>query len=272
MTRTRVAFLALALAASAAAGFRVPSVWAYAGGPLLVVTDNVPGCAGCHSSVGTDQLRSIPQDRRAAQTVETKHYAAITNGTGAYKELSEADRAKLVEEIKVLDGAAKVAIQAPASVRRGETITVTVRATGGSGPVVGLALLDGDQRYQARPVASDGWTVVGAPKVTGPDGKEQTNWVDRRMEGAKKNLAFVVVFNVQGSAERRQFPESQAVWTLKAPDEPGRYTIGAAFFYGTEKGTTLGAVQQVGGGVAPRGGNLAASGRVQIVRHAITVN
>jgi hypothetical protein len=271
MTRSTLVLGGLVAAAALAVG-RAPQAGAFPGGPIIVVTDNVPGCATCHSSVGSDQLRSIPQDRRGAQSIETKHYAAITNGTGPYKELGEADRAKLVEELKVVDGAAKVTVSAPASVEKGRTITVTVKATGGAGPVVGLALLDGDQRYQARPVASDGWQVVGAPKVTGPDGKEQTTWVDRRMEGAKKNLSFVLVYNVQGSAEKRQFPESQAVWTLRAPAEPGRYTIGVAFFYGTEKATTLGAVPQTGGGVAPRGGNLAASGRIRIISHSITVN
>ncbi len=245
---------------------------AYPGGPQVHVSDLVPACAGCHSSVGTDQLKSLPADLAAKQTVEGKHYAAISGGTGAYKELSESDRAKLLEEVKLVDAAAKVTIAAPASVGRAQTVTVQVKATGGAGPVVGLALLDGTQRFQARPISSDGWQVVGAPKVIGPDGKEQTTWIDKRMEGLKKNLSFVLVYGVEGSAAQRRFGESQAIWTLRAPSEPGRYVIAAAFFYGTEKATTLGAVPQVGGGTQPRGGTLGGSGRIQIVAHTITVN
>ncbi|HWP35429.1 MAG TPA: hypothetical protein VNM66_07525 [Thermodesulfobacteriota bacterium] len=244
----------------------------FSGGPQIHVTDLVPACATCHSSVGTEQLRSQPADFAAKQTVEGKHYAAIAAGTGAYGQLSEADRAKLIEELKILDGAAKVSVSAPASVGRGQTITVTVRATGGAGPVVGLALLDGTDRFQARSITADGWQVVGTPKVIGPDGKEQTTWVDKRMEGTKKNLAFVLVYGVQGSAEKRIFPESQVTWTLQAPSTPGRYTIGVAFLRGTEKATTLGAVPEVGGGTRPRGGGSGPSGRIHIVGHTVTVN
>lgn len=245
---------------------------AYPGGPQIHVSDLVPACAGCHSSVGSEQLKSLPADLAAKQTVEGKHYAAIAGRTGSYKELSDADRESLLSEVKVLDAAAKVSLSAPSSVARGQTITVQVKATGGGGPVVGLAILDGSQRFQARPISADGWQVVDAPKVTGPDGKEQTTWVDKRMAGSKKNLSFVLVYGVEGSAEKRKFPESQAVWTLRAPSEPGRYTIGVAFLYGTEKATTVGAVPKAGGGTQPRGGGLGPSGRIQIVTHAITVN
>ncbi len=245
---------------------------AFPGGPQIHVTDNVPACANCHASAGTDQLKSLPPDMAARQTIEAKHYAQIASGSGSYKDLGEADRAALLEAVKVVDGASKVSISAPATVGRGQTITVAVKAVGGSGPVVGLALLDGNQRFQARPISSDGWLVVGAPKVIGPGGKEQTTWVDKRMEGFRKNLAFVLVYGVQGSAEKKVFPESQAVWTLRAPSEPGRYTIGAAFLHGTEKATALGSVPQVGGGVTPRGGGGGASGRIHTVSHTITVN
>lgn len=254
------------------AGLAAPSAHAFSGGPQIQVTDNVPACASCHASAGTEQLRSLAPEMASRQTIEAKHYAQIASGAGSYKDLSEADRQALLDAVKTLDAAAKVSIVGPATVRRGETVVVTVKAVGGSGPVVGLALLDGDQRFQARPVTSAGWAVVEAPKVTGPDGKPQTTWVDKRMEGLGKNLAFVLVYGVQGSAERKAFPESQAVWTLRAPMEPGRYTVGAAFLHGTEKATEKGAVPQVGGGVQPRGGGGGPSGRVRIVTHAITVN
>ncbi len=249
-----------------------PAAYGYPGGPQIHVTDLVPACAGCHSSVGGDQLKSLPAAMADRQTVEAKHYAQITSGAGNYKSLGEADRQALLEAVKAVDAASKVTIDAPASVRRGQTITVTVTGTGGSGPVVGLALVDNGQRFQARPVTSGGWAVIDAPKVIGPDGKAQTTWLDKRMEGLGKNLAFVLVYGVQGSAEKRVFPRSQAVWTLRAPSEPGRHTIGAAFLHGTEKATEQGAVPQVGGGVAPRGGSSGASGRIHIVTHTITVN
>jgi hypothetical protein len=125
-------------------------------------------------------------------------------------------------------------------VARGQTITVTVTVKGGSGPVAGVALLDSDLRYQARPIASDGWVVVGAPKVIGPDGAEQTKWVDSRVEGLRKK---------------------------------GKYTIAAAFLYGTEKASAIGAVPQVGGGFLPRGGGTAPSGHMKFSPLAtITVN
>ncbi len=267
----RSAMLLVGIVLGAVAG-GTPEASGHPGGPQFQVSDNVPVCAVCHSSAGADQLKSVPANFASRQTVEAKHYAAITAGNGAYKELSEADRAKLVEELRVVDGAARVTITAPSAVGRGQTITVQVKAVGGSGPVVGLGLLDGDQRYQARPISSDGWQVVGVPKVVGPDGKEQTTWVDKRMEGLKKNLSFVLVYGVEGSAAQKRFAESQATWTLRAPSEPGRYTIGVAFFYGTEKATTLGAVPQVGGGTQPRGGGGGPSGRIQIVSHTITVN
>lgn len=250
-----VVLLSASVGATSALGF--------ANGPLIVVTDTTPSCAYCHSSVGTEQLRGLPPAYAAKQTVEAKHFKAILSRAGEYKALSEAERQKLVEDIKLVDANASVTLSAPSTAARGQNITATVTVRGGSGPVVGVFLLDGDIRYQARPIASDGWMVVGTPKVIGPDGAEQTKWVDGRAEGGRKNLSFIIVFGVKSDLATKTFPEAKVTWTLRAPLEPGKYTMAAAFNYGTEKASPLGAVPQAGGGFMPRGGGGGASGRIQ---------
>lgn len=235
----------------------------YPNGPLIQVTDLAPACAACHSSVSADQVRNLPPDFAARQVVDAKHFKAILSGAGAYKDLSPADREKLVEDVKLVDAHAAVTLTAPATVARGQRVTVTVTVKGGSGPVVGVALVDSNLRYQARPIASDGWLVVGAPKVVGPDGAEQTKWVDSRVEGLRKNLSFVLVYGVKADLSRKQFSEGRVTWTLRAPREPGKYTLAAAFMYGTEKASPVGAVPQAGGGVLPRGGSAAPSGHMK---------
>lgn len=251
----------------------VPSTQAFPNGPLPHVTDAAPNCAFCHSSVGMDQVRNVPPGFASGQQVENKHHKPILAGDGPYKDLSQADREKLVEDIKQVDANASVTLSAPSTATRGQNITVTVTVKGGAGPVVGVFLLDNNLRYQARPVASDGWLVVGAPKVIGPDGTEQTRWVDSRAEGGKKNLSFVVVFGVKSDLATKTFPESKITWTLRAPQDPGKYTIVGAFNYGTEKASALGAMPQAGGGFQPRGGMLGASGHVRFTPvHTITVN
>lgn len=248
-------------------------VGGYPNGPLIHVTDLAPACAGCHASVGAEQLRNLPPEFAAKQLPDAKHYQAILAGAGPYKDLTPADRDRLVGEIKVIDANAAVQLTAPGSAARGKNITVTAILKGGSGPVVGVMLVDSDLRFQARPVAADGWMVVGPPKVIGPDGVEQTKWVDSRAEGLRKNLSFVLVYGVKADLARRVFPEAKVTWTLRAPQDPGKYTIAAAFTYGTEKASALGAVPQVGGNFLPRGGTSAPSGRVQFSPVAtITIN
>lgn len=251
----------------------IPSAQGYPNGPLIHVTDLTPACAGCHASMSADQVRNLPPDFAAKQVVDVKHYQAILSGAGSYKDVSPADREKLVEDIKLLDANSTVSFSAPTTAARGQNITVTVTVKGGAGPVVGVALLDSNLRYQARPIASDGWTVVGAPKIVGPDGAEQTKWVDSRVEGLRKNLSYVLVFGVKSDLVAKSFPESKVTWTLRAPQDPGRYTIAAAFMYGTEKASPLGAVPQAAGGFLPRGGGGAASGHLKFAPLAtITIN
>ena len=244
----------------------------YANGPLIHVSDLAPACAGCHSSASAEQVRNLPPDFAARQLVDAKHYQAILTGAGAYKDLSQPDREKLVEDIKLVDANASVTLGAPGAAARGQTITVTVSVKGGAGPVVGVALLDSDLRFQARPISSDGWLVVGAPKVIGPDG-EQTKWVDSRAEGLRKNLSFVLVYGVKSDLAKKSFSEAKVTWTLRAPQEPGRYTLAAAFMYGTEKASPLGAVPQAAGGFMPRGGGGAPSGHLRFAAPVtVTVN
>lgn len=251
----------------------IPSAQGYPNGPLIHVTDLTPACAGCHASMSADQVRNLPPDFAAKQVVDAKHYQAILSGAGPYKDLSPADREKLLEDIKLMDANTAVTLATPGTVARGQNITVTVTVKGGSGPVVGVFLVDNNLRYQSRPVASDGWMVVGAPKVIGPDGAEQTKWVDSRAEGLKKNLSFVLIYGVKSDLAAKSFPESRVTWTLRAPLDPGRYTLAAVFQYGTEKASAIGAVPQAGGGFLPRGGGGGASGHMKFSPVAtITVN
>ena len=119
----------------------IPSAQGYPNGPLIHVSDLAPACAGCHSSMSADQVRNLPPDFAAKQVVGGKHYQAILSGAGAYKDLSQADREKLVEDLKLLDANSTVSLSAPSTAARGQVITVTVTVKGGAGPVVGVALL-----------------------------------------------------------------------------------------------------------------------------------
>ena len=75
------------------------SVEAYNGGPVLMVTDLASACAACHSSVQKEQLRNLPEAMQNAQWVENKHYKQIETGEGPYKDMTPADRARLLAEI-----------------------------------------------------------------------------------------------------------------------------------------------------------------------------
>ena len=59
-----------------------------------------------------------------------------------------------------------------------------------------------------------------------------------------------------------QFASGKATWTLKAPQEPGTYSMTAVMFYGTEKAAAGGAVKAPTGAELPKGGNFGASGRI----------
>jgi hypothetical protein len=228
-------------------------VGAYSGGPVRNVTDLAPNCATCHSSFTKDQLRNEPEAFAGAQVKETKHYKALEDGSGPYAQAQPADRQKLLADVKLMDELAAVTISMPTSLKPGQEGQVTVNVKGGHG-VVGVLLLDNDVRFQSRPVQGDGWVIVGAPKVWGADGKEQTKWVDSRAQGLHKNLNSALIFDQKSDVAAKKVAEGKVVWTLKAPHDPGTYSVTAVFLYGSEKWSPAGTVTTPTGQTMPRGG------------------
>lgn len=234
---------------------------AYNGGPLRNVTDLTPTCASCHSSVGKEQLRVEPEAFAATLLVENRHYKAIEEGAGPYKDMSPADRQKLLADVKLMDQNASAALSAPSTLKPGQEAQITATVHGGHG-VVGVWLMESDLRYQGRPISADGWSIVGAPKVWGSDGKEQTNWVDSRGPGLKKNLSAVLIFDQQANLAAKKFPDGKVTWTVRAPQTPGTYTVAVGFQYGTEKASPVGTVTTAAGAILPRGGPAGPSGHI----------
>jgi hypothetical protein len=244
---------------------------AYPGGTPTYQTDVAPYCAGCHSSINEQALAGAG-DRATKEVAENKHLASIAAGRGAYEELLEADRQQLIEWIRAVDANSSVTVQFPAQVAPGETFTVTVDVTGGAGPVVGVALVDDAHRWYARPLAAAGFGVVGAPTVIGQDGKPQTDWVDRRPESLGREITYVNITGVASDAEKATWGSGKAIFTLKAPVRPGHYPLVAAYFYGTEKASSLGTKVNTVGWKMPRGTTMGGSGRVRFSDvHTITV-
>lgn len=234
---------------------------AYPNGTEAYVTEAGPFCAGCHSSRQESQLREMPKEHAAQQLPEAKHYAAISKPAEPYAKLSEAERATLLEQLRAVDAATTVALDVPKEVRAGAPLTATVKAHGGAGPVVGVMLLDADLRYQARTPAASGWTITAAPAVTGPDGKPQTTWSDKRAPGLGKNINYVMVYGMKGDAVAKTYGEATVAYALQAPAKPGEYTLAAVLLYGTEKATPLATVKKIGAS-QPLGGFAGASGRI----------
>jgi hypothetical protein len=234
---------------------------AYPNGTPEYVTDAGPFCAGCHSSRQESQFRELPAEHAAQQLVDNKHYALITKGTGPYQSLSDADRAALVEQLRAVDAASTITIEVPKSVKPGAPVTATVKVKGGAGPVVGVMLLDSDLRYQSRTPAADGWMISAAPAVTGPDGKPQTTFTDKRAAGLGKNINYVMVYGMKGDAVTKAFSSATVAYTLTAPTKPGDYTLAAALLYGTEKASPISTVKKTGFDL-PMGGFAGASGRI----------
>jgi len=234
---------------------------AYNGGPLRNVTDLTPTCAGCHSSVGKEQVRVEPEAFAATQVVENRHYKAIEEGAGPYKDMSVADRQKLLADVKLMDQNASATISAPSALKPGQEAQITATVRGGHG-VVGVWLMESDLRYQGRAIGADGWFVVGAPKVWGGDGREQTKWVDSRGPGLKKNLSSVLIFDQHADLAARKFSEAKVTWTVQAPHAPGTYTLAVALQYGTEKASSVGTVTTPVGALLPRGGGGGPSGHI----------
>ena len=235
--------------------------WAYPGGPLDDVTDAAPYCAGCHSSTDANQLRGMAGPRVQKMTADA-HIAAIKAGEGNYAKLSPEQRTQLATDVAKVDSNAKVSLDIPAQVARGSDFSATIDVAGGSGPVVGVMLLDDDIRNQSRPIEAEGFQIVGAPAVTGPDGQHQEQWEARRYDGLARNLNFIVVFGVTSDLTADKFSTAKVTYNLTAPSKPGSYTICAAFLYGTEKASPIGRVDMKGH-TLPLGGFEGGSGRIK---------
>jgi hypothetical protein len=252
--REFVVALAAALLAPTGAG-------AYPGGTPNYQTDVAPFCASCHSSRSADALAGVGE-RAEKEVAERKHIAVILSGEKGYASLGEPDRQTLAEQIRALDVASSVAMTAPSSVAPGQLFEVTVRVTGGAGPVVGVGLLDGNHRWYARPVSSAGFSVAAPPKIEGPDGQPQHEWLSKRPEARTRNLSFVNVTGVESDSAAQQWASARVTFQLRAPDRPGSYPMAAVYLYGTEKSSVLGYTTNALGWPEVRGGLGGGSGRV----------
>jgi len=234
---------------------------AYPGGTPNFQTDAAPYCAGCHSSRSEAALAGAGE-RAAKEVAERKHLSVLLSGQKGYASLTEADRRALADQIRALDEASTVTLAAPAALLPGQSFDVRVDVTGGAGPVVGIALVDRDHRWFARPAASAGWRVIAPPKITGPDGSLQTEWLARRPEGFDRNISYVNVEKIASDSAAKSWSRASVVFTLRAPEHPGVYPLAAVFLYGTEKSSVLGYTTDPVGTKEPRGGITGGSGRV----------
>jgi hypothetical protein len=250
-----IAFAACALAARASA---------YPGGTPGDVADVAPFCAGCHSSVSEDQLQAMPAARASAETVANKHLAKIQAGgaDSPYAKLSPAERDELIAGIKKIDAATSVKLSVPASVKAGDPVEVTVEVHGGSAPVLGVALVDANQRFQASPATARGWSVLDKPAVTGPDGKPQTKFTDGRNPALPPGITYVNVYGIEADPTAGKFSTVKVTWKLRAPAQAGTVPLAAALLYGTEISSPHGGVESAYG-KSPLGGFTGSSGRVK---------
>ena len=240
---------------------------AYPGGTPDFQTDVGPFCAACHASTSVEDLSGLGE-RATAELALNKHLAAIRAGQGRYAELSEADRARLVELISAVDKNSTISLEFPAQVEPGETFQVIVKVTGGAGPAVGVGLVDRPHRFFARPASAEGWEVVGAPTIIGPQGP-QSDWIARRPEREGRNITFVNVEGVHSDAEQNRWSRAKIIYTLKAPSEPGDYPLVGAYFYGTETAVEMSTRKTPEYGAQPLGGVLGKSGRVKFSETAL---
>ena len=235
---------------------------AYPGGTPDFQTDMVPACAACHSSVAAEAL-SGAGERAEKELAENKHIPVILSGDKAYGELSEADRATLAAHIRAVDAGSSIEIENPPQVKPGESFQVTVRLTGGAGPVVGLMLVDRPHRWYAKAATAAGWTIAGPPTVIGPNGRPQSEWLERRPDRFGRDLSYVNITGVESDAAAGKWSSAKVIFTLKAPQAPGDYPLVGAFIYGTEKSTPLGYSEHPIYGKQVRGTYAGKSGRIK---------
>ncbi len=248
-------------AAAAAALFGSTGAEAYPGGTPNYQTDVAPYCASCHSSRSAEALAGVGE-RADKEVAERKHIAVILAGEKGYASLGEADRKILAEQIRALDVASSVTMKAPPTVVVGQEFDVMVQVTGGAGPAVGVALVDANHRWFARPASSVGFVTVAPPDIEGPDGKPQVEWLSKRPESQLRNLSFVNVTGIASDSAAKQWASARVTFHLRAPDRPGSYPLTAVYLYGTEKSSVLGYTTNPVGWKEVRGGVGGGSGRV----------
>lgn len=239
----------VAAAAVAAAMLLPAAAGAYPNGTMHYVTDTSPFCASCHSAAKAEYMPELPAGAARGETPENKHYALVRSMTppNPYLELTAEQKDALIKEAKAIDANSTVTLSAPAAVRAGEEVKVTVKATGGNGPVICVMLVDRALRFQSRPVSASGWLVAGEPEVTGQDGKARKDWLEKRHKGLRRNLNFITITGQEYDPAAKKYPSGSVTYRLRAPMEPGTYTLTAAFLYGTENSSTAGFFQRPSG-------------------------
>jgi cytochrome c553 len=228
---------------------------------LPMVSDGIPNCAVCHSSVNESYHPELPEAASKGQVYTNKHYKALEEGTGGFRTVEPEQRKQLLEQAKKIDQNSSVQVEASAlTVAPGGTVTVTVTTKGGIGPVVGVMLVDEPLRFQSRPIQGTGWFIAAPPEIVGSDGKPQSKWLDRRVNKQQANLNFALVYDAIADPAKDMYPTSRVSYMLKAPPVPGEYPITAAFLYGTAEANEL----KTGQYVEPVGGTLGnPAGRIQ---------
>lgn len=240
----------------------------YPNGPLHYVTDTAPYCGGCHMSLEREAMRGCDEDLISSYMADEIHYREIREGLKDYEKLSAKERKQLLEDVKMMDQHASVTLDIPQTASPGEVITATVTTRGGADPHVGIQLVDIVHRFQGRAVSAAGWEIVGPPKVIGPDGEEQTAWLERRLPDLARNINFVLVFGTEADLSTATFSTTQVIFSLKAPSRPGSYPVAAVFLFGTEKASAVGRVKKIGNDM-PLGGKGGHSGRLLFSTPAI---
>jgi hypothetical protein len=255
LAATSLALVCLAFASRASA---------YPGGTPDYVTDVAPFCSSCHSSVSEDQFQGVPPTRSSAEVVANKHLAKIKSAVSGspYAKLSPAERDELIASIQKIDAATTVKMTAPATVKAGQEVEVTVEVHGGAAPVLGIALVDSNQRWQAAPATARGWLVLDKPKIIGPDGNPQTKFTDGRNPALPPGTTYVNVDGISADPEAGKFSTVKATWKLRAPAQAGSAPLAAVLFYGTELSAAHGAVETPYG-KQPLGGFTGSSGRIK---------
>ncbi len=250
-------FTALAIAAILPAAAN-----GYPGGTPNYQTNAAPYCSSCHSSRNASALVGAGE-RAEKEVAERKHIALILEGRGkGYAALTENDRKTLAAQIRALDTASTVKLDAPAQVQRGQTFQVTVSVTGGAGPVVGVELVDLDHRWYARPATAVGWEVVMPPQIVDADGQPANSWLEKRPEATGRNITYVNIPGISSSPVTEEWASAEVTFTLRAPDRAGTLPLAAAYLYGTEKSTVLGYTTNAVGRKEVRGGLTGGSGRI----------